>query len=110
MPSKTDFLLGSASAVVLSIALSQVAFAQATGAPGAPVQRQERPDTRPAGAQASENYDPKGVPMGSFRLFPELELDEVYNDNIYATTFGAAGRTASFIQLIKPTVKLNSDW
>ena len=83
---------------------------QAPGSPGAPSVRPERPDTRPAPTQAAENYDPKGVSVGSFKLFPELELDEVYNDNIYATTFGAAGRTGSFIQLIKPSLNLRSDW
>ncbi len=110
MSKKLYALFSSVSVAALSVALSPAAFAQASGTPGAPVQRQERPDTRSPGAQAAENYDPRGMPIGSFRLFPELELDEVYNDNIYATTFGAAGRTASFIQLIKPTVKLNSDW
>src|SRR4029079_13116294 len=52
----------------------------------------------------------QGVPVGSFRLFPELELDEVYNDNIYATPTGQPGTLGSFIQLIKPTFDLRSDW
>ena len=43
-------------------------------------------------------------------LLPEIELDEVYNDNIFATPIGATGQTASFVQLIKPTLRLKSDW
>lgn len=81
-----------------------------TGSPGAPATREERPDLRPASARAAENYDAVGVPVGSFRLFPDLELDEVYNDNIYATSYGAAGKTGSFIQMIKPSLDLRSDW
>ena len=72
-----------------------------------PVQRQDRLDERPAGAVAAENYDAKGVRVGSFRLFPELELDEVYNDNIYAASTSTQG---SLIQMIKPTLDLRSDW
>jgi hypothetical protein len=89
---------------------SSVAQAQVPGAQGQPQQRQERPDERPASARAAENYDAVGVPVGSFRLFPDLELDEVYNDNIFATGNGVAGRTASFVQLIKPKLDLRSDW
>jgi hypothetical protein len=104
-------LLGGVSSAVLIAALAQSAAAQtAPGSPGAPAVRPERPDTRSPAASAAENYDPKGVPLGSFKLFPELELGEVYNDNIYATNFGVAGRTASFIQLIKPSLTLRSDW
>ncbi|MBS0522067.1 MAG: outer membrane beta-barrel protein [Proteobacteria bacterium] len=73
--------------------------------------RQERPYTGTPSARAAENYDAQGVRVGSFRLFPDLELDEVFNDNIYATTNGSGTpKTASFIQLIKPTLDLRSDW
>jgi hypothetical protein len=81
-----------------------------TGSPGAPTVRQERPDLTTPSAQQAENYDPLGVPVGSFKLFPELELDEIYNDNIFATPNGTAGRTASFVQLFKPALRLSSDW
>jgi hypothetical protein len=86
------------------------ALAQATiGAPGRPATQQERPDLRSPAARAAENYDPVGVPVGSFRLFPELELGEAYNDNIYAVP-SAQGKTSSFIQYIKPKLDLRSDW
>jgi hypothetical protein len=80
-----------------------------TGAPGRPMTRLERPDARTPSARAAEDYDAIGVPIGSFRLFPVLELDEVYNDNIYAAP-NSLGKTAGFIQLVKPTLDLRSDW
>ncbi|MBN9088886.1 MAG: outer membrane beta-barrel protein [Reyranella sp.] len=87
-----------------------VAQAQTPGAVGSPGVREERPGSQTAPARAAENYDAQGVPIGSFRLFPDLELNEVYNDNIYATANGTSGRTASFIQVVKPTLDLRSDW
>src|SRR5471032_1335374 len=104
-------LVGSVGVVSLGVMLAHGAMAQqAPGTPGAPGVRQERPDSRSPAAKAAENYEPKGVPLGSFKLFPELELDEVYNDNIFATPIGTAGQTASFVQLIKPSLRLASDW
>jgi hypothetical protein len=73
-----------------------------------PQPRQE-PDERTPTQKAAENYDAPGVRVGSFLLFPELELEEAFNDNIYATS-NATGKTGSFIQVFKPSVKLNSDW
>jgi hypothetical protein len=99
--------MGAALAVLLA---GGSAYAQTPGAVGAPAQREERPGMQTAPARAAENYDAQGVPIGSFRLFPDLELNEVYNDNIYATANGVAGRTASFIQVVKPTLDLRSDW
>lgn len=90
---------------------AQSAIAQTpAGGVGAPQQRQERPDDRTPATRTAEDYKPKGVPVGSFRLFPELELNEVYNDNIYATSTGQPGKSSSFIQNIKPVLNLNSDW
>src|SRR5690348_4546430 len=40
-------------------------------------------DTLSPREQAAENYGPQGIPVGSFMLFPTLELDEVYDDNIF---------------------------
>src|ERR1700748_849853 len=67
------------------------------------------PDPETPQPQAIGHYEAKGVPVGSFRLFPDLELDEVYNDNIFATA-NTASPTASFIQMIKPTLDLRSNW
>lgn len=101
---------GGVAAVLLgTLVISATATAQVPGAVGAPQPRQDRADPRSPAAQAAENYDPKGVQIGSFKLFPELALDEVFNDNIYAVPT-ADGKTGSFIQTIQPTLDLRSDW
>ena len=85
------------------------AGAQVPGAVGQPQQREERPDERSPVVRESETYDAKGLPLGGFKLFGTLEADEVFNDNIYATS-NATGKTASFIQVINPSLELRSDW
>lgn len=103
---------------VLSVALMFIGFdtaqlmaqvAQVPGAVGQPQQREERPDVRSPAVRESENYDAKGVRVGGFKFFGTLEADEVFNDNINATS-NALGRQAAFIQLINPTLELKSDW
>ena len=83
--------------------------AQVPGTVGQPQQREERPDVRSPAVRESENYDAKGVRVGEFKFFGTLEADEVFNDNINATS-NALGRQAAFIQLINPTLELKSDW
>lgn len=87
----------------------EVAAQIVPGAVGQPQQRDERPDERSPAVRESETYDPKGVRVGSLKLFGTLEADEVFNDNIYATS-NATGKQAAFIQLINPTLQLRSDW
>ena len=94
--------------VILSMGAGGIeAVAQVPGAVGQPQQRDERPDYRAPTVRESENYDPKGIRVGSFKLFAELEADEVFNDNINATQ---SGKQAGFIQLISPSLALRSDW
>ena len=110
MKSGKQSLIWGAITTALSVLLfAGSAWAQTPGAVGQPGVREERPDPRTPVAKASENYDPIGMPVGSFRLFPVLELNEVYNDNIYAVPT-AQGKTGSFIQVIKPSLNLRSDW
>src|SRR5689334_7007529 len=100
-------LLGIVMATCVSSFGADAAFAQ-TGAVGQPAQREERPGQREQEKVLyADPYDPLGVRIGSFRLFPTLELNEVYNDNIYAAS-NATGKTGSFVQLIKPSVDLRS--
>lgn len=76
----------------------------------APSQLVNRPDERRTPAEiAAENYNAPGVRVGSFLLFPILEADQSFNDNIYATS-AATGRTGSFIEVIKPSMELRSNW
>jgi hypothetical protein len=88
---------------------AEVAAQVVPGAVGQPQQREERPDERSPAVRESETYDPKGVRLGGFKFFGTLEADEVFNDNIYATS-NATGKQAAFIQLINPTLELKSDW
>src|SRR5690242_20718058 len=94
-------------ALVALLLLTGTAAAQqpVPGLEGVP--RREEPDQRTPAERAAENYQAPGVRAGSFLIFPELELDETFNDNIYATS---SGKTASFIQGVKPTLKANSQW
>ena len=98
-------LLSAAMAVPAAEVVAQVV----PGAVGQPQQRDERPDERSPAVREFETYDPKGVRLGGFKLFGTLEADEVFNDNIYATS-NATGKQAAFIQLINPTLELRSDW
>jgi len=52
-------------------------------------------------------YDPLGVRMGSFVLFPELAVQEQYESNIYATP---DNEDDDFITRILPNLTLQSDW
>jgi len=93
---------------LLSLQAPVAVQAQTGGPPTVgPTPRIERTEDRTVGERAA--YKPLGVQVGSFLLFPTLEADETLNDNIYATPV-ATGKTASFIQLIRPSVDLKSQW
>jgi hypothetical protein len=51
--------------------------------------------------------DPLGVRAGSFFFYPRLELDQVYNDNIFATD---GGEVDDFITVLSPSVDMRSNW
>lgn len=52
-------------------------------------------------------FDPLGVRLEEFFLYPRLELDESYNDNIFATR---SGTKSDFITDLKPRVDLVSNF
>lgn len=52
------------------------------------------------------DYEPKGLPLGGFRLFPVLDLDAGYNDNVYATKHADGD---GFFE-VNPSVTLRSQW
>lgn len=45
--------------------------------------------------------------LGSFTLFPVMELEELYDDNIFRTNTGAV---SDFVTLFRPSLRLSSDW
>lgn len=51
--------------------------------------------------------DPLGVRVGSFFVFPKLELEESYSDNIFADN---ASAQSDFITRILPSLRIESDW
>ena len=103
--------LGMVAALALATELigTPAAMAQVPGAVGQPQQRPERPDLRTPAERQAEDYSAQGMRVGSFKLYSELEADEIFNDNVYATS-SAVGTVPTFVQLINPSVNLKSDW
>ena len=64
-----------------------------------------RPET--VQTRARPSLDPLGVRFASFKFFPELTINEHYNDNIFATE---NDKISDFITLIKPQLIVKSDW
>lgn len=57
--------------------------------------------------RVDDAYQPKGVKLGSFLLFPDFSIREAYNNNIYATRNDYRG---DFITTLNPSVKLRSQF
>jgi hypothetical protein len=57
--------------------------------------------------RARPEYDPLGVRAGSFFFYPRLELDQLYNDNIFASDGDKEG---DFVTVISPSVDARSNW
>lgn len=55
---------------------------------------------------AAENA-PLGVRAGSFLVIPKIDVEEEYNDNIYATTNNTE---SDFITTVRPEVAVKSNW
>lgn len=51
--------------------------------------------------------DALGIRMGSFLVFPEFDLDELYNDNIFSVE---SDKDDDFITVIRPGLDIRSDW
>lgn len=57
--------------------------------------------------RAPVNYLPLGVPIGSFVLFPTLDLETGYDSNITASN---ADEKESWLFTVRPAFDLRSDW
>ncbi|MGQ3026927.1 MAG: outer membrane beta-barrel protein [Ferrovibrionaceae bacterium] len=53
------------------------------------------------------DYDPVGIRLGSFFLYPDATLGETWNSNIYATP---SGEKRDFITSVTPRLALKSNW
>jgi hypothetical protein len=70
-----------------------------------PPQVQPRPPTPEP--RPGESYEPVGVRVGGFILYPQLELAEQYNTNIFATENHTVD---DFITVVRPSLDLRSNW
>ena len=64
--------------------------------------------------RARPELDPSGFRFGQFFFFPRLELDEAYDDNIFATRSGIfatrSGHQSDFITVLAPAFDIRSDF
>jgi hypothetical protein len=51
--------------------------------------------------------DPLGVHIASFFLYPKVDLDNFFEDNVFAT---GSGRRSDFVTVVAPQLDLKSDW
>jgi len=65
------------------------------------------PDASSSTGGVIEKGNELGISVGAFTLFPALELDLGYDDNVFATT---APTTTSAVMLVRPTLELRSEW
>lgn len=91
-------LLGSTTLAMGLVVAPTSAVAQSTDTP-------ERGET--VGERQPTDYDPIGIPFGGFRLFPQVTLEEAYDDNILRTDTGTVD---SFITVVTPKARLQSEW
>lgn len=63
-------------------------------------------DRRPRRLARFEPYDPVGIRIGSFVLFPELEIGGVYSDNVLSVPGGPSDKAAE----IRSETRLVSNW
>jgi len=76
--------------------------APGVAAPEQPLARGQRVTERPR-----PEYDARGVRLGTFFLYPRVELDELFNDNVFATN---SNKSSDFITAVSPTLELRSNW
>jgi hypothetical protein len=58
---------------------------------------------------AAPGGEETGITMGSFRLYPQLDVTVGYDTNVFAQS-ASQGEVASLYTAIQPTVALRSDW
>jgi len=68
-------------------------------------QELERPDT--VASRDRPEFDPKGLPLGGFTLFPSLTVATRYDNNIFADDDIEKGDRSS---VISPQAELSSNW
>lgn len=64
-----------------------------------------KPETLVEAGPTEPSLQAKGIEVGSFLVFPKLELDEVYDSNIFAEEDSPSG---DFVTTVRPSVRLQS--
>ena len=99
--------------VLLSCAAPAVQAQVETLSPARQTLDQQTPqvDLPPAASASPEGMIERGndlgTRVGAFTLFPVLDLNVGYDDNVFATP---APTTASAVAVIRPSVELRSEW
>lgn len=90
--------------IARSLVLTTAVLALTAGAAGA--QQATNPNVSIAG-RPRPDFDPLGIRLGSYLLYPQLSVSEVYDDNIYATT---DDEQDDFATIFAPRVDLFSNF
>ena len=65
------------------------------------------PDASSSGGIAGPRGDELGISVGAFTLFPSVDLNLGYDDNVFATTTAPVG---SPVAVVRPSLELRSEW
>jgi len=65
------------------------------------------PDASSSAGGAAERGNELGISVGAFTLYPSLDLNLGYDDNVFATP---APTTGSAVAVVRPTLELRSEW
>ena len=87
--------------------LSAVAVATLAGSWSVGAMAQEPREGESVFQRARPDYDPLGVRAGSFVIFPQIEIGESYDDNIFADK---NDEDDDFITVVAPQATAESDW
>ncbi|MGE0152926.1 MAG: outer membrane beta-barrel protein [Reyranellaceae bacterium] len=103
--------LAVAAAVVPALA-QQPPGQQTPSGQNAPLERRDiPPDEVPRGetvmGRPRPDYDPLGVRLGGFLLYPAFAVRQLFTSNVYATD---SGTVSDFITVAEPSLDLRSNW
>ena len=90
----------------IGVWLATAAFAVLFAAP-ALAQQQLPSEEIEVAKRPRPEFDPLGIHLGGFFLYPSLAVSEAYNDNIFATE---RNEKDDFITVISPTARVQSTW
>jgi hypothetical protein len=95
-----------AAALVLSISSGE-SLAQDVVNPAIPAPESTLPERQSVLDRPRPDYDPLGVRLGSFLVYPSAQAAESYDTNVFATT---NNQKSDFYTTLSPSVAVQSDW